>query len=419
MIRRYITGLVAQSLQKFPSVLLNGARQVGKSTLALQLQKEGLIKEYVTLDDLSILEIARRNPEGFIAQFKDSVAIDEIQRAPDLLIAIKRAIDTDRKPGRFLLTGSANLLSWPKVTESLAGRMDIITLEGLSIGEVLKQPTPSSFVKDLFSGLSTADLLQKWKEDLKAKPSLARAQVWDSIFFGGFPEIALVKDPDFTTRWFSSYLSAYIERDVRDLNRFLDVVSFSKLFRLAGVQSGNLLNYNTLGVEAGLDQRTVARYIEILEITFQLNQLRPWFSNTHKRLVKTPKVYMNDTGQMSYLLGLMNSDEAQNHPQYVGSLVETWLWAELRKLIHISSGIESFFYRTHIGKEVDFVLKRGEIFWGIECKATETLTHKHFNNLEDMQEVLGPKSRGIILHMGDKILPFSDGLIGIPFRLLI
>ena len=417
MRKRHITSLLLKSLESFPAVLVNGARQVGKSTLIQQLKDSGIVKEYITLDDLSTLEVARTNPEGLISRFTQSVAIDEIQRAPELLIAIKKSIDSDRNPGRFLLTGSANILSLPAVKESLAGRMDIITLEGLSIGELLNQPVASSFVEDLFSGLPNETLMEKWQQDIQTKPRINTKELSELIFYGGFPEIALKKDPYFATRWFSAYQTAYVERDVRDLNRLLDVVSFGKLFRLVGLQSGSLMNVKSLCTEVGLDQRTVARYLEILEITFQMHQLHPWFSNIRKRLIKTPKMYMNDSGQMTYLEGIGQPDALLDHHQW-GHLAETWVWSEIRKLLHLSSGIQSFFYRTHLGKEVDFLLTKGSTIWGIEFKATETLTHQHSAGLEDMQSGLGRNARGVILYLGDTILPFSECLIAVPLRML-
>lgn len=418
MIRRFFTDFTLKSLSGFPAVLINGARQVGKSTLVQQLKKENIVRDYITLDDLSTLDAARTNPEGLIARFNAPVAIDEVQRAPDLLVAIKKSIDTDRTPGRFLLTGSANILSLPSVKESLAGRMDILTLEGLSAGEYLHQATPSSFIDDLFKDLSSQDLIEKWQKDLEMKPQLNANILETLVFYGGFPEVLLKKDSYFSTRWFSAYQTAYVERDVRDLNKLLDIVLFGKLFRLVGLQSGNLINYKNLALDVGLDQRTVARYMEILEITFQTNQLQPWFTNTRKRLIKTPKVYLNDSGQMCYLEGIENPNHLTHHPKW-GHFLETWIWAELRKLVHLSPNIQSFFYRTHEGKEVDFILTKGSKACAIECKATTTITSKHFQGLRDAQEALQEKTLGIILYFGDHILPFSDTLIAVPIRILL
>ena len=183
MIVRHIHNFIRQSMLDFPAVLLNGARQVGKSTLAHQLQKTGVIDRYVTLDDLTTLRVALADPDGFLQQFQGPVAIDEIQRAPDLLRAVKKRIDEDRKPGQFLLTGSANVLSYPGVSESLAGRVDIIPLEGLSLGELYRQEKPSSLISDLFSGTSLYDLAHHWNKSLENKPALTQQDLSSFIYF--------------------------------------------------------------------------------------------------------------------------------------------------------------------------------------------------------------------------------------------
>ncbi|WP_419235338.1 ATP-binding protein [Rickettsia endosymbiont of Nabis limbatus] len=419
MINRHITSFVKQSLKDFSAVLIIGARQVGKSTLVKQLCDEGIFKSYITLDDISQLEAATADPHGFIKNVSYPLAIDEIQRAPDLLKAIKKSIDEDKKPGRFLLTGSANIFSYPGISESLAGRIDVIHLEGLSLGEILNQNNPSSFISDIFSGRTIPELKDKWTEELKHKPEINTQFLNEYIFYGGFPEIALKKQERFRERWFSSYQSAYIERDVRNINKFLDVVSFARLFRLIGLQSSNLLNQKNLGNEIGLDQRTISRYLEILETTFQINQLTPWFSNTRKRLIKTSKFYMNDSGYASYLQGITTPDLLPKSPYY-GGIFETWLWAELRKLLTLTTGIEQTFYRTHLGKEVDFLLHKGDIFCGLECKSTETIQSQNFAGLKDLSEALASQIiRGIILYNGNKIISFSDKFLAVPLRCII
>lgn len=419
MINRHITSFVKQSLNDFSAVLIIGARQVGKSTLVKQLCDEGIFKSYITLDDISQLEAATADPHGFIKNANYPLAIDEIQRAPDLLKAIKKSIDEDKKPGRFLLTGSANIFSYPGISESLAGRIDVIHLEGLSLGEILNQNNPSSFISDIFSGSTIHELKDKWTEELKHKPEINTQFLNEYIFYGGFPEIALKKQERFRERWFSSYQSAYIERDVRNINKFLDVVSFAKLFRLIGLQSSNLLNQKNLGNEIGLDQRTISRYLEILETTFQVNLLTPWFSNTRKRLIKTSKIYMNDSGYASYLHGITTPDLLPKSPYY-GAIFETWLWAELRKLLTLTTGIEQTFYRTHLGKEVDFLLHKGDIFCGLECKSTETIQSQHFAGLKDLSEALTSRiMHGIILYNGNEIISFSDKFLAVPLRCII
>lgn len=417
MIKRHILDCIVESLKDFPAVLLNGARQVGKSTLAEEICDKKIIDHYLTLDDIENLESARSDPDGFINQFEGSIAIDEVQKAPDLLRAIKRSIDKKRTPGRFLLTGSANILSYPGVIESMAGRMDIISLEGLSLGEILQCTKPSEFIEDLFAGKDIASLTKKWNRILANKKTIKKKQLLDIVFFGGYPEVALKNNLRFRDRWFSSYQSAYIERDVRNLSRLLDITSFSKLYKLLGLTTGNLMNLAEVGSQAKLDVRTASRYIEILELTFQLNLLKPWFPNDQKKYVKSPKIYVHDSGQAAYLSGINDPEHLLKHPS-LGAIFETWVWSELRKLIAINHGIDSYFYRTYQGQEVDFLLTRGTRRWGIECKWADGITKNDFKGLKNMIEDFDDEASGIVFYTGKNIVPFSDKLIGVPLNIL-
>jgi predicted AAA+ superfamily ATPase len=417
MKKRHISTLVTKSLQLFPVVLLNGARQVGKSTLVVQLVKDGVIEQYVTLDDINVLAACKSDPQGFLQQFKGSVAIDEVQRCPELLMALKHNVDQNRQPGRFLLTGSANLLSYPNICDSLAGRMDIITLETLSLGEINDLPEPSSFLTDILVNMSLPDLLDKWRKDLlkssiiKNKQDLAKV-----ILLGGFPEIVLKNDSFFTNRWFSSYFSAYTERDVRDLSRFLDVVGFTKVFNLISYRTGQLLNIKNLSVECGLDQRTVSRYLEILGITFQTNTLQPYFSSMKKRLVKTPKVFLNDSGYASFTGGIEQIDALIKSNAF-GHLLETWVYAELRKLACLTAGVQMFFYRTHLGKEIDFIMVKGNRTVAIECKAGASIAQQQLLGIKEFQSEV-PNTLGLVLYGGSEVLQLSKDIIAVPFAIL-
>lgn len=418
MIERYIVSDIVDSLKMFPSILLNGARQAGKSTLIEWLRDKKIIDNYVTLDDLGTLAEVTKNPDAFISQFKGSLAIDEVQRVPDMLRAVKKSIDEDRRPGRFVLTGSAHILSYPGVTESLAGRANIITLEGLSLGEILRQPKPSTFVEDLFSHQDTDMLLQRWRAQLEKAPAVDRNMLLERMFFGGYPEVALEKNLRHRSKWFSSYHASYIERDVRNLSHLLDVVSFSKLYRILGSQTANLVNHADISHQAQLDSKTVTRYMEMLEITFQIKLLRPWFPNPRKQYVKSPKIYLNDSGQACYLANIADPDYLSKHPA-LGAIFETWVLAELRKLMALTYGVEVYFYRTYQRDEVDFLLMRGPTACGIECKWSDSLRYSDTESLEKMIEDFGGDARGIILYTGDKIMHFSDKLLGIPIRLLL
>ncbi len=419
MIKRHLIKHVYESLKYFPAVLINGARQVGKSTMIGQLVAEKLVDHYVSLDDLGALEAASADPDGFLSQFEGSVAIDEIQRVPDLMRALKKNIDQNRAPGRFLLTGSANILSYPGVMESLAGRMDIVTLEGLSMSELYLKKSPSDLLTKLFETSDVESIISYYRRKLKEITPLKRDAILEKCYFGGFPNLALTQQTDFTHRWCSSYQQAYIEKDVRNLNNLIDIVGFSKLLRLVGMRSGNLLNMNNLALDTSLDQRTVARYLEILKITFQSHELQPWHQNTKKRLVKMSKTYVNDSAIMCFLLSILSPNHLKDHPQ-LGAVVETWVYAELRKIIYATIPTQIYFYRTYLGKEVDFVLERGTQLWGIEIKFAESLTQKDFEGLKDFIEATSSSTtKGLILYGGQEPLKFSDSLIALPFSVLI
>lgn len=417
MIERHIIALIKQSLKRFPAVLLIGPRQVGKSTVAKQLVDEQIIKSYVTLDDLTVLQAATTDPDGFLQGFSESIALDEIQRVPDLMRALKKRIDEDRKPGQFLLTGSANILAYPEVSESLAGRMDVIHLEGLSLGELYHQPKPSSLISDIFSSVTASELILKVKANISEMLDLeiTKTSILQNVLLGGFPPVCL--DPDFTysERWFAAYQQTYLERDVRNISKLVDIIPFSKLLRLIGLRTGNLCVFNALAMELGLDQRMIKRYLGLMDLTFQINFLQPWHDNAHKSLVKTAKVYLNDSGLACFLCGI-NSLEGLQTDRSMGALFETWVWAEIRKLLVFSPGVQPYFYRTHLGKEVDFVLSKGIRQVGLEFKSATSVSRNDFIGLKDFQT---GNQLGIILYMGTEAISFGEHLAAIPIHALL
>jgi predicted AAA+ superfamily ATPase len=416
MIRRHIASVIQESLRSFPAVLLLGPRQVGKSTLAQQLVHDGVLTRYTSLDDLAVLEAAQSDPDGFVEHLDGQVALDEVQRVPDLMRALKRAIDADRRPGRFLLTGSANVLSRPGVTESLGGRVDVVQLDGLSLAELERRPSRVSLVEELLSDSDWSKAVDRVHNAGRTK--LTRATVAEQVFFGGFSEVALKRETRFANRWCAAYVTTYVERDVRNLARLPDVVAFSRLFRLAGLRTGQNLNVKNLGADAAVDQRTAANYLGLLEITFQIERLPPWQASARKRLVKTPKVFLRDSGLACHLAGIDHPGALQGHP-LLGALVETWVRAELRKHLALASGIQSSFYRTHQGKEVDFVLEKGRRCLGIEVKMTTGVTKADIAGLLDMQQAMGRDARGILLYLGAEVVAFSKRLIAAPLGSLL
>jgi len=411
---RALRSTVATALAGFPAVLLVGARQVGKSTLAAQLVAEGSLAASVTLDDFSTLAAAQTDAQGFVAGLAHGTAIDEVQRAPDLLRAAKLVIDRDRRCGRFLLTGSANVLALPATTESLAGRAALLELEGFSLAEAAGREPPLQLFELLFGHGSWSSAVER----LRAMVSpLSATEQRQAIFFGGFPEVVLRATTAFHETWFSSYLALYVERDVRDLARIPDTAAFGTLFRLAASASGQLANMAQLGSDAKVDQRTAAHYVRLLEITFQLNRLQPWFRNVRKRLVKTPKLYLRDTGLACHMLGITAPDQLVGHPA-AGALWETWVYGELRKLAGLGPRVDLSFVRTHTGNEVDFVLQRGDVMAAIEVKAGHSVAAEDFGGIRELRELVGKDLRGIVLYGGHETVSFGDGLAAVPFGVL-
>jgi predicted AAA+ superfamily ATPase len=416
---RYVTNLIKESLKDFPAVLLIGARQVGKSTVAKQLVKEGICNEYISFDDISNLQLAVADPDGFLERFTENVALDEVQRVPDLLRAIKKSVDANRRPGRFLLTGSANVLAMPQVSESLSGRVDVVHLEGLSLGEILERSHRPTFIDLLFNeGGGIKSLVTQFMDQRNQLPSISRQLYGDLLYYGGFPEVWSKQNPTFARRWFASYQKTYLERDVRDVSRAIDLIPFGKLLELSAIRTGNLQVLSSMAGDVGIDQRTVSRYLGILELTFQVNHLTPWFSNVSKRLIKSPKIFMNDVGTACFYHQIKSSADLWSY-RSLGALSETWVWGELRKQLVFSPGIRSNFYRTHQGKEIDFVLSSGSKLFGIELKWSSSVDSSDFSGLKDLTEAAPPDTQGVVLYLGEDAISFGPNLAALPLRALL
>ena len=418
MLRRHIASLIRSSLEDFPAVLLIGARQVGKSTLVDQLVEDGIINRSVSLDDFTTLNSATDDPDGFIQQFdNEKIAIDEVQRVPDLLRAIKKYIDRNPIAGKFLLTGSANILSYPAVSESLAGRVDIINLEGFSLGEILQKNVPSPFCKEMFNAQKLIEFIQYAQEHIAKPPLNSRNDLYQSILLGNFPKVILTKKISFAKRWFAAYQKTYIEKDVRDINKSIDIIPFSKLLKIIALQTGNLFVIKNITNSLNIDYRIVTKYLGILQLTFQALELYPWHANNKKRLIKTSKIYMHDSGMAANLINISSIEELIKSP-FLGALAETWVFAELRKLLIYYPEIKISFYRTHQGKEVDFVLEQGEQICGIELKCSNSVSKNDFSGLMDLQNATKNFHLGIILYLGEEIVAFGDRLVAVPISIL-
>lgn len=408
MISRNLAPALQEALSDRPVVLLNGARQAGKSTL-VQSVADGERAQYLTLDDATVLAAASRDPGGFIAGLGGPVILDEVQRAPGLFPAIKLAVDRGRQPGRFLLTGSADVFLLPTVSESLAGRMEILTLWPLSQGEL--EGVREGFVDALFAPELPSHTV----------PSLSRADLFRKVTLGGFPELASGKMSAARRRaWHRSYVTTILQRDIRDLTNIDDLSALPRLLSLLAARATTLLNYSELSRSAGIPATTLKRYFLLLEATFLVQTLPAWSANLSKRLVKSPKILLADTGLIAALLGI-EAERLEEEPRLAGPLLESFVLTEIRKQISWSrTQPQMFHYRTQTGQEIDLLLEdeRGRVA-GIEVKAAATVQEKDIRVLLELAVALGRKfTRGVILYTGDRVVPFTERIFAVPVQAL-
>ncbi len=408
MYRRHITTAFNAALGDSPVVLLVGARQVGKSTLVQSLAGEGRgAAQYLTLDDPTVLAAARGNPSGFVDGLPVPVIIDEIQRAPELLVPIKLAVDQRREPGSFILTGSANVLTLPTVSESLAGRMEVLTLRPLSQGEISGQQ--ETFIKRLFAG--------EFKLPKKPPPE-ERAALFARMMTGGYPEVVARQTQARRQAWFKSYITTILQRDIRDLANIEGLVDLPRLLSLLAARAGGLLNFAEVSRSIGFAQTTLKRYFALLEMTFLIETLPAWSGSRTKQLVKAPKLFLSDTGLLSFLQGL-TWERLQLDPTLAGASAENFVVSELRKQATWSeTRVELFHFRTNTDQEVDIVIENeaGEIV-GVEVKASASVGANDFKGLRALKQTVGKKfRRGIVVYAGKESVPFGDELYAVPIQ---
>lgn len=406
MYRRNIIPELAEALSDTPVVFLRGARQVGKSTLAKELLGDIFPAKYVTLDNATLLAAASADPSGFLTGQPRPLIIDEVQRVPDLLVAIKEEIDKKRQPGQFLITGSANLLTLPVVSDSLAGRMEVLTLWPLARAEL--QGHKTDFIKSLFQDEIFQDLINSGNFSPQ------------EVVFGGYPEAISRKTAKRRTAWFESYIISIIERDVRDMTRITETESMIRLLRYLATRTATLLNQSELSRSIQIPVATLRRYLDLLQKVFLVHFLPAWSTNLGKRLVKTPKIYVVDSGLASHLIG-MDEEGFTLTPEPAGQLVETYAINELQKHLTWSEiKARPYHFRSHSGLEVDLVLERpsGEVAC-IEIKHARQVTSKHFRGLKELKGVLGDRFKtGVVLYSGQEVVPFGKNLFAVPLSSL-
>ena len=393
---RPLVAVLREALADTPVVCLTGPRQSGKTTLVRAMMPK---RPYFSLDHPPYLSAAKGDPAGFVAALPREVTIDEIQRAPELLPAIKLSVDLDRRPGRFVLTGSANLLLLPAVTESLAGRMEIARLMPLSESE--KERRPGHFLADLLAGAITPALRAGGQAP-------DPAYLGGRLVSGGYPE-PLARSPARARQWHRQYVQSIVDRDVPDVGRVRDTDGVARLLRLLAARNGELLNTAGLSRELGLHRSTVREYISVLQRLFLVRRLRPWHRNVGKRLVRTPKMHLVDSGLAATLAGLRPGDWIAKRDR-MGHLLESFVVHQfVTQAGWTDPDIRFWHFRDKDGQEVDLVMTLGSHTWGIEVKATSTPGRSAGRGMMRLAALCGDDFEGgMLLYNGRDILPLAD-----------
>ena len=405
---RRITNEIVNSLKTFPVVFVNGARQTGKSTLVEHFLTKQHSSDYISLDDLSNLAAAAKDPVNFINNLQIPITIDEIQRVPELFLPIKKFVDAEKKNGMFILTGSANVLTIPKISDSLAGRMIIYTLWPLSQGEIRKQK--ENFI----------DLLFSEKTFLPPKSKLTFEELNAVLLTGGYPRSLSITDAKERTKWFNSYIDAILQRDVRELANIEKLTELPYLLNIIAGRAASLSNIADLGRVLKISHTTLKRYYALLKMIFFVVELPPWSTKREKTLIKTPKVFLNDTGLLCHLLRYDDTTFIADRSK-LGPVLENFVFMELKKQISWSDNQPDIYhFRTQVGREVDVVLEgKNKKIIGIEVKAAASVNADDFNGLEKLKEVSGEKfTRGIVVYLGEKVISFGKNYFAVPLQML-
>ncbi|MBC5766505.1 ATP-binding protein [Ramlibacter albus] len=398
--------LAAESLRTAladtPVVLLHGPRQSGKTSLAQSIA-EPLGYGYLTFDDDNLADAARADPVGFVADLPAKMVLDEVQRVPDLFTSLKVAADKDRAPGRFLLTGSSNILLLPTLADSLAGRLEAVRLHPLAQCEV--ERTGAGFLGELLSG----------RFESGAPHARLGSELAVRVAGGGYPA-ALARPPGRRRDWYRAYVQALLQRDVRDLARVAALDVLPRLMELGAARTAQLANISDLAGPFQVSRPTIRDYVLLLERLFLVELLPPWNLRRMDRLVKTPKLHLCDTGLACALLRVSEADLAADR-ELLGHMLETFVLQELRRQASAGLGELAFHhFRNRDGHEVDIVIEHGaRAVVGVEVKAGGTVREADFKGLSKLREIAGPSfRRGVVLYDGERVLRFGEDMFAVP-----
>jgi predicted AAA+ superfamily ATPase len=401
-----------EALSDAPVVFLRGARQTGKTTLVKQLAgkpaDEGS-RQYISLDSATALAGALDDPTGFLRGLRKPLIIDEAQRAPALMLAVKEDVDQERRAGRYLLTGSANLLTLPGIADSLAGRMEVLTLYPLSQGEIAG--AREDFIQTLF---------QKDFPPANATAPLTRDALLEAVAAGGYPEVVSRNSPKRRAAWFDSYITTLVERDIRDIAKIQDISGLIRLLRLLGVRSGTLYNQAELSRSTGMPASTLGRYLPLLEALFLVWFLPAWSANLSKRLVKSPKIHICDSGLACHLCGA-DAERLAGDSILAGRLLESFVAGELlRQSSWTGHPAALYHYRSQSGEEVDVVLEdRAGRVAAVEVKLAAGVASHDGKGLAALRDALGERFvRGAIVYTGQEVLPVGDRIFAVPVGMM-
>lgn len=404
-IKRWITPFLQDAVQDHAVIVLTGARQVGKSTLLLNAEP---FREwrYLNLDDFDILAQARQDPAALWAG-TERVILDEVQKAPNLLLAVKQAVD--RTPGkyRFLLSGSTNLLLMKQVSESLAGRAVYFTLDPMALGEIHQTPPTGLFFR-LFSG------------DFPAETSLEERppDPGEILLRGLMPPLIQMDRPQSWVRWWEGYVATYLERDLRQVSQIDALVDFRRLMELVALRSGQLMNQSEVARDAQFSQPTVHRYLNLLETTNLFERLAAFTASHTTRLLKSPKAFMNDPGLAVFLSGYYDLESLQKSREY-GAFFETLIYHHLRLLIHLMSPAGRLsFWRRQDGTEVDFIVEHGRRVVAVEVKMSANPGYRDTTGLQRFLEDNPEACAGLLLHGGREIRRLGEKILAIPWTMV-